>query len=108
MGMYVESESNLIEGTKGCLAQIVRDDAGVAKGVEVWDEDAEQHFGNLPADVTGLPPRAVAALANELARAWRAGRETGITYGEFKKLSQIQNVLGIPDLVRQITRPNDD
>lgn len=91
MGAYIENESSIIDGTKDCLAF----DNG--KMIEVWDTDAECHFGTLPRGFTAEQINAVMKFHDRgYDRGYKHGRMD--MRGEFRRLLGIQEIAPSPEL----------
>lgn len=56
--------------------------------IEVWDEDGELHYGNLPKGADGK-------AADILYQGWKAGFEAGQDYGKALVQGQIRAALGL-------------
>lgn len=86
MGMYCDQAAGdkFIDGTEGCVAVLHKD----SKHIEVWDEDCEHHFGNVPADFT-------AAQINVAMRFFLAGERAGRVIGAIDKQNEIRRALGL-------------
>lgn len=86
MGMYCEEKAGdkIIDGTEGCVAVLHKD----SDQIEIWDEDCECHYGNVPADFS-------AAQINVAMRFYRAGESAGREYGASVKQREIRSVLGL-------------
>lgn len=86
MGLYCDEKAGdkFIDGTVDCLAVLHKD----SNHIEVWDTDAEQHFGNLPANAT-------AEHINAAMRFYHAGESIGRKLGAAEKQAQIRAALGI-------------
>lgn len=82
MGAYIENESSIIEGVTDCLAF----DNG--KVIEVWDTDAEQHYGNLPQGWT-------VEQINTVMRFYDNGYGAGHRDGRAEAQAKIRAALGI-------------
>ena len=86
MGLFcdVKAGDKIIEGNVECLAVLHKD----SDHIEVWDTDAECHFGNLPASFT-------ADQINAAMRFYKAGAAAGRKDGAARKQAEIRAVLGI-------------
>lgn len=86
MGMYCDEAAGdkIIDGTDSCVAVLHKD----SNHIEVWDEDCESHFGNVPADFT-------AAQINVAMSFYRAGWSVGRVSGTIDKQQEIRRVLGL-------------
>lgn len=86
MGLYCDEAAGdkIINGTEGCIAVLHRN----SNHIEVWNEDSEHHFGNVPADFT-------AAQINVVMSFYRAGWSVGRVTGTIEKQHEICRVLGL-------------
>jgi len=86
MGLYCDEKAGdkFIDGTINCVAVLHKD----SNHIEVWDEDCEQHFGNLPANST-------AEHINAAVRFYRAGEAAGHKAGAASKQAEVRAALGI-------------
>ena len=86
MELYCDEKAGdkFIDGTVDCLAVLHKD----SNHIEVWDTDAEQHFGNLPANAT-------AEHINAAMRFFKAGEAAGRKAGAAEKQAQIRAALGL-------------
>ena len=86
MGMYCDEKAGdkLIDGVEGYMAVL---HAG-SKHIEIWCEEAERHYGNVPADLT---PEQI----NVVMRFYCKGEERGIEQGKAEKQCEMQRVMGL-------------
>ena len=86
MGMYFDAEAGdkLIDGTDSCRAVL---HAGSAH-IEIWCEDYERHYGNVPADFT-------APQINVVIRFYRAGEKHGDQLGRLAQQAILRQALGV-------------
>ncbi|HIH2744941.1 TPA: hypothetical protein ACYLN4_000607 [Burkholderia lata] len=100
MGMYcdVAAGDRMIDGIDGGNAVHHRG----SDHIEVWCEEYELHYGNLPADST-------VEQINAAIRFYHAGEKAGIRYGEIKKQHEIRrSFCQILDIdLDAVTKKND-
>ncbi|MGE8454451.1 MAG: hypothetical protein ACN6OP_28340 [Pseudomonadales bacterium] len=86
MGMYLDEAAGdkLIDGTEGCHAVLHHG----GSHIEVWCEDYERHYGNVPADFTAREINVAIAF-------FRAGERKGEEFGKLAKQAEIRRVLGL-------------
>jgi len=86
MGLMCDESAGdkMIAGTNGCSAVLHKD----ALHIEIWCEDYERHYGNVPADFT-------AEQINVVVHFYHVGESRGREFGAKQKQHEIRSVLGI-------------
>lgn len=86
MGMFFNEAhgDEMIEGLRGCTP-VKRKDRNI---IEVWCEEYDLHYGDVPGDYT--PQHIHAAMSF-----YRAGEAAGVRDGELRKQQEIRKVLGL-------------
>lgn len=86
MGLHIDEKNGdkLVEGTNGCCGVLRLG----SNQIEIWDEEYEQHYGNVPSNFT-------AEHINVVMHFYRAGELRGEEYGKLVKQFEIKKVLGI-------------
>lgn len=86
MSLYIDEKNGdkFIKGANGCHGVL----RSGSKQIEIWDEDYEQHYGNVPSNFT-------VEHINVVMNFYRAGEQRGEAYGKLVKQLEIKKVLGL-------------
>lgn len=86
MGLYIDEKNGdkFLDGTKGCCGVL----RFGSNQIEIWDEDYERHYGNVPSSFT-------TEHINVVMQFYRAGELRGEEHGKIAKQFEIKKVLGL-------------